>query len=123
MSLNWGWSLTKNLLSDLQKSNFASFMNKGVPIIDPPVINFCTSWQAECWCICFQDKLLKIVQTLLIQELKQSTLDEIFTLIEPYLKIPEAISREMAVIVLQTALQTFLKHYNFQVLILCPFRY
>jgi hypothetical protein len=61
------------------------------------------------------DKLLKIVQALLIQELKQSTLDEIFTLIEPYLKLPESISREMAVIILQTSLQTFLTNYNFQV--------
>ena len=77
----------------------------------------CPAMVAKYWRLCFQDKLLKIVQTLLIQELKQSTLDEIFTLIEPYLKIPEAISREMAVIVLQTALQTFLKHYNFQVII------
>lgn len=60
------------------------------------------------------DKLLKIVQALLLQELKQSTLDEIFTLIEPYLKQPEAISREMAVIILQTSLQTFLSNYNFK---------
>jgi hypothetical protein len=36
-------------------------------------------------------------------------------LIEPYLKLPEAISREMAVIILQTSLKTFLTNYNFQV--------
>jgi hypothetical protein len=47
--------------------------------------------------------------------LKQSTVDEIFTLIEPYLKLPESISREMAVVILHTSLKTFLQKYDFQV--------
>jgi hypothetical protein len=49
-----------------------------------------------------------------MQELKQCTVDEIFTLLEPYLKLPEATAREMAVMILQTALKTFLKSYSFQ---------
>ena len=50
-----------------------------------------------------------------MQELKQSTLDEIFTLIEPYLKLPEPISREMGVSILNTSLKTFLQNFDFRV--------
>ena len=53
------------------------------------------------------DKLLSLVQALLLQELRQSTLDEIFTLLEPYLKLPEVLSREMAITILHATLKAF----------------
>ena len=56
------------------------------------------------------DKLLNLVQSLLLQELKQSTLDEIFTLLEPYLKLPEKLAREMAITILHATLKTFLEN-------------
>ena len=53
------------------------------------------------------DKLLSLVQALLLQELRQSTLDEIFTLLEPYLKLSEILSREMSITLLHATLKTF----------------
>ena len=53
------------------------------------------------------DKLLSLVQALLLQELRQSTLDEIFTLLEPYLKLSEVLSREMSITLLHATLKTF----------------
>ena len=53
------------------------------------------------------DKLLSLVQVLLLQELRQSTLDEIFTLLEPYLKLTEVASREMSMSLLFATLKTF----------------
>ena len=53
------------------------------------------------------DKLLNLVQALLLQEPLQSTLDEIFTLLEPYLKLSEKLSREMSVTLLHATLRTF----------------
>ena len=50
---------------------------------------------------------LSLVQALLLQELRQSTLDEIFTLLEPYLKLSEILSREMAIKLLHATLRTF----------------
>ena len=58
------------------------------------------------------DKLLSLVQTLLLQEPRQSTLDEIFTLLEPYLKLSEKLSREMSVTLLHATLKTFLSEKN-----------
>jgi len=48
--------------------------------------------------------------------------DEIFTLLEPYLKLPEETAREMAVAILQTALKTFLHNFKFQVRKFCVFK-
>ena len=53
---------------------------------------------------------MNLVQSLLLQELKQSTLDEIFTLLEPYLKLPEKLAREMAITILHATLKTFLEN-------------
>ena len=58
------------------------------------------------------DKLLSLVQALLLQEPRQSTLDEIFTLLEPYLKLSEKLSREMSVTLLHATLRTFLEKNN-----------
>jgi hypothetical protein len=59
------------------------------------------------------DKLLSLVTALLLQELRQSTLDEIFTLLEPYLKLSEKLSREMAITILHATLRTFYdKRFN-----------
>ena len=59
------------------------------------------------------DTLLTLVQELLLQELRQSTLDEIFTLVEPYLKLSDPLSREMAVTILNTTVEVFLDKYPF----------
>lgn len=60
------------------------------------------------------DKLLSLVQALLLQELRQSTLDEIFTLLEPYLKLVETTSsREMAITLLHATLKTYYEKENF----------
>ncbi len=53
------------------------------------------------------ERLLQLVQALLLQELQQSTLDEIFTLLEPYLKLGENLSREMAIAILHATLKTY----------------
>ena len=59
------------------------------------------------------DMLLILVQELQVQHLEQSTLDEIFTLLEPHIKLADANGRDMAVRVLQTTLRTFLDNYPF----------
>ena len=58
------------------------------------------------------DKLLNLVQALLLQEPLQSTLDEIFTLLEPYLKLSEKLSREMSVTLLHATLRTFCQSHD-----------
>ena len=54
--------------------------------------------------------ILILLQSLLLQELRQSTLDEIFTLLEPYMKLAEKLSREMAITILHATLKTFLEN-------------
>eukprot|EP00094_Tigriopus_californicus_P000040 TCALIF_00040-PA protein Name:"Similar to CDC45 Cell division control protein 45 homolog (Homo sapiens)" AED:0.07 eAED:0.08 QI:0/0.16/0/0.85/1/1/7/0/2542 len=61
------------------------------------------------------DKLLSVVQELLRQELEQSTLDEIFTLLEPWLQKDSSLAKEMAIIVLEKSLRTFLELVQFKV--------
>ena len=61
------------------------------------------------------DTLLTLVQELLLQDLQQSTLDEIFTLVEPYLKLGDPFPREMAVTILSKAVHVFLEKYPFKV--------
>ncbi len=55
------------------------------------------------------EKLQELVEELLRQDLQQSTLDEIFTLLEPWIKREQSFSREMAVSVLQGCLRSFVK--------------
>ena len=50
------------------------------------------------------DTLLILVQELLLQDLQQSTLDEIFTLVEPYLKLAEPFPREIRASAFQSSL-------------------
>lgn len=61
------------------------------------------------------EKLLCVVQELLRQELEQSTLDEIFTLLEPWLQKDSSLAKEMAIIVLEKSLSTFLELVQFKV--------
>ena len=61
------------------------------------------------------DTLLILVQELLLQDLQQSTLDEIFTLVEPYLKLAEPFPREMAVTILNNTVRLFLEKYPFDI--------
>ena len=56
-----------------------------------------------------------MVQVLLKQEMEQSTLDEIFTLLEPWLKKEYPLSREMACKILCLALHTFVENVAFEV--------
>lgn len=60
-------------------------------------------------------QMLSLVRALLLQELRQSTLDEIFTLIEPYLKLAEKASRQMAMTVLHATLKTFLSEQKAEI--------
>ena len=60
------------------------------------------------------DSLLTLVQELLLQELRQSTLDEIFTLVEPFLKSADPFPREMAVTILKNTVHVFLEKYPFE---------
>ena len=50
---------------------------------------------------------------LLVQQLEESTLDEVFTLLEPHLKQTKVQGREMAVQTLRTTLKTFMVNYDF----------
>ena len=50
---------------------------------------------------------------LLVQQLEESTLDEVFTLLEPHLKQAKVQGREMAVQTLRTTLKTFMVNYDF----------
>ena len=48
-----------------------------------------------------------------VQQLEQSTLDEVFTLLEPHMKQERTVGREMAVQTLRTTLKTFMDNYQF----------
>jgi hypothetical protein len=61
------------------------------------------------------DKLQILVQELLKQEMEQSTLDEIFTLLEMWLRKECAVAREMAINILRTCLETYLQNVEFKV--------
>ncbi len=61
------------------------------------------------------DRLQTLVQELLKQELSQSTLDEIFTLLEPWLKRDCAVAREISIGLLRTCLETYQQHVDFKV--------
>ncbi len=58
------------------------------------------------------DALLLLVEELLRQDLQQSTLDEIFTLLESWLRRDYCLTREMAVRVLQRSLAVFYNHIH-----------
>ncbi len=60
------------------------------------------------------DKLSAIVEELLRQDMQQSTLDEIFTLLEPWMKRDYSLGRDMAISVLQNCLETFLTGLRFE---------
>ena len=53
------------------------------------------------------DKLHILIRELLRQDMEQSTLDEIFTMLEPWLKLDQDLSRELSVNIFQGALDTY----------------
>merc|ERR1719186_2384428 len=55
------------------------------------------------------DKLHILIRELLKQDMEQSTLDEIFTMLEPWLKLDQDLSRELSVNIFQGALDTYVK--------------
>ena len=55
------------------------------------------------------DKLHIFIRDLLRQDMEQSTLDEIFTMLEPWLKLDQDLSRELSVNIFQGALDTYVK--------------
>jgi len=55
------------------------------------------------------DKLHILIRELLRQDMEQSTLDEIFTMLEPWLKLDQDLSRELSVNIFQGALDTYVK--------------
>eukprot|EP00092_Neocalanus_flemingeri_P105615 GFUD01135406.1.p1 GENE.GFUD01135406.1~~GFUD01135406.1.p1 ORF type:complete len:827 (+),score=184.53 GFUD01135406.1:272-2482(+) len=55
------------------------------------------------------EKLHILIQELLRQEMEQSTLDEIFTMLEPWLKLDQDLSRELSVNIFQGALKAYVK--------------
>ena len=61
------------------------------------------------------EKLQTLVRELLKQEMEQSTLDEIFTLLEPWLKRDCPVAREMSITILHSCLDTYLENVDFKV--------
>ena len=61
------------------------------------------------------EKLQTLVRELLKQEMEQSTLDEIFTLLEPWLKRDCPVAREMSITILHSCLDTYLERVDFKV--------
>ena len=60
-----------------------------------------------------QQNRIKLVTRPVVQQLEQSTLDEVFTLLEPHMKQERTVGREMAVQTLRTTLKTFMDNYQF----------
>jgi len=56
------------------------------------------------------EKLHVLIRELLRQDMEQSTVDEIFTMLEPWLKLDQALSRELSVNILLGALETYCKN-------------
>ena len=52
-------------------------------------------------------QLQVLIRELLRQDMEPSTLDEIFTLLEPWLKLDQALSRELSANILHRALETY----------------
>ena len=50
--------------------------------------------------------------------MEQSTLDEIFTLLEPWLKRDCPVARQMSITILHSCLDTYLENVDFKVLYL-----
>lgn len=55
------------------------------------------------------NKLHILIRELLRQDMEQSTLDEIFTMLEPWLKLDQDLSRELSVNIFQGALDAYVK--------------
>lgn len=60
------------------------------------------------------EKLQTLVRELLRQEMEQSTLDEIFTLLEPWLRRDCPAAREMSITILHSCLETYLQNVDFK---------
>ena len=54
------------------------------------------------------------MRELLRQEMEQSTLDEIFTLLEPWLRRDCPAAREMSITILHSCLDTYLQNVDFK---------
>ena len=54
-------------------------------------------------------KLHFLIKELLRQDMEPSTLDEIFTMLEPWLKLDQDLSRELSVSIFRGALETYVK--------------
>lgn len=61
------------------------------------------------------EKLQTLVRELLKQEMEQSTLDEIFTLLEPWLRRDCPAARQMSITILHSCLETYLEKVDFKV--------
>ena len=54
------------------------------------------------------EELHTLIRELLRQDMEQSTVDEIFTMLEPWLKLEQDLARQLAISVLLRALDTYL---------------
>jgi len=61
------------------------------------------------------DSLHILIKELLIQDMEQSTVDEIFTMLETWLRLDQPMSRELSVNILQGALQVYSKNMKLAV--------
>ena len=55
------------------------------------------------------EQLHLLIQELLRQDMEQSTVDEIFTMLEPWLRLEQDLARELSVTILLRALEHYLK--------------